>query len=101
MKNLWLILVLLVCVMSLFLAMNAHASCESVWKPGDRVYIAPGHVVKVVVEAEDVMSYVTRPKITTPLVGDSSGQKLDTALETSNGVHYCGDYLEVEDKDLD
>jgi hypothetical protein len=74
-------------------AHHAKADCSIVWKPGDTTVLRAGHHVTFIVESEDVPAFVKQHGTDKDLMGELS--------TSSTKVHYCGDYEDIEDKDLD
>lgn len=94
---------LLICVIfgTLF-ALKSNAECTVNWKPGDLTVVEAGHDVLFVVEKEDVDAFKNQKTLDERLLPlPPMDNKFDEAIKSLAHTHYCGDYREVEDADLE
>jgi hypothetical protein len=78
----------------------ANADCHVVWKPGMTIFAQPGHPVRYTVESEDMEAFSKRKSITPPkLTPFPSAKGPQEAIDKTSSA-FCGDYVDVQDKDV-
>lgn len=78
----------------------AKASCDIVYKPGEVLYVDAGHTITMIVEPDKMEAYQARkiPDRYLPLPTDEG---LSNLLKEGVGFHYCGEFRELDDRDLE
>jgi hypothetical protein len=81
---------------------KAKADCDFVWKPGDTIYVEAGRPYHVIVESDDTQIFQRNLPVTVlPVAPIAHGTEIEDAIKAKPGAHWCGEYQDLTDTDVD
>lgn len=97
----FLLVVSSILAITVFCMTAANADCVHVWRPGMVTYVEAGQPIHFLVEQEDVDAYAKQTTNVVPMAQFPPKEGFGRAMDDIENSHYCGEYREITDEDLD